>query len=194
MPRPRAFDPADVLAAAQRVFRAKGYEAASVQDLVDATGLSRSSLYAAFGDKHGLYLAVLDRYAAEGRRALQDLCGCTSPLGAARAYLSRVASEPAEGEGVPLGCLMVNAAAECASRDPETARRAGDTRRGMAQTFERLVRDAQEAGEVAPDGDPVALAHFLTGAVYGLQGLKKAGAEAEALESVVETTLRALER
>jgi TetR/AcrR family transcriptional repressor of nem operon len=192
MARPRTFDPADALDAAQCVFQAKGYEAASVQDLVDATGLSRSSLYAAFGDKHGLYLAVLDRYADAGRQSLRDLCECDSPLGALRAHFERLAAEPAAEGPVPLGCLMANAAAERASCDPDTARRAAESRRGTTETFERLVRDAQAAGEVGPNRDAGTLAHFLTGAVYGLHGLKKAGADANALGAVVETTLAAV--
>lgn len=193
MPRPRTFDPDDALAAALCVFRAKGYEAASVQDLVDATGLSRSSLYAAFGDKHGLFLAVLDRYASEGRETLRDLCACgASPLGALRAHLERTASAPADGGLPPLGCLMTNVAAEVASRDPETARRACDARLGMTEAFERLVREAQARGEVGSDRDPRVLARFLTGAVYGLHGLQKAGAGAEALADMVETTLHAV--
>ena len=192
MPRPRTFDPDAALDAAQAVFRAKGYEAASVQDLVDATGLSRSSLYATFGDKHGLYLAALDRYADAGRRSLQGLCGCGSPLGALRAHLERVAAEPAGEALAPLGCLMTNAAAERASYDPDTARRADGARRGMAETFTRLLRDAQAAGEVGADRDPEALAHFVTGTVYGLHGLKKAGADVDALAAVVETTVAAV--
>lgn len=192
MARPRSFDPDHALDAAQGVFRAKGYEAASVQDLVDATGLSRSSLYAAFGDKHGLYLAVLDRYAERGRQSLRDLCGCSSPLGALRSYLSHVAAESAAGGPVPLGCLLTNVAAERASCDPDTARRAADARRAMAQTFVRLVQDAQAAGEVASDRDAQTLAHFLTGTVYGLHSLKKAGAGADELAAVVETTVAAV--
>ena len=192
MPRPRTFDPDAALDAAQRVFRAKGYEAASVQDLVDATGLSRSSLYATFGDKHGLYLAALDRYADAGRQSLRDLCGCRSPLDALRAYLEHVAAEPAGDAPAPLGCLLTNAAAERASCDPDTARRAADARREMTQTFARLVRDAQATGDADAARDADALAHFLAGAVYGLHGLKKAGADADALDAVVETTVAAV--
>lgn len=194
MPRPRSFDPADALTAAQDVFWAKGYEAASVQDLVDATGLSRSSLYATFGDKHGLYLAVLDRYADVVRRSLRDLCDCDSPLGALQAYLSHLAAEPAAGGPGPLGCLLTNAAAERASCDPDAARRADDARRTLTQTFRRLVQDAQAAGESDPSRDAAALAHFLTGTVYGLHGLKEAGADADALGDVVETAMAAVGR
>ena len=193
MPRPRAFDPDAVLTSALDVFRAKGYEAASVQDLVDATGLSRSSLYATFGDKHGLFLAVLDRYATEGRAALDDLCACGgSPLGAIRTYLERTASEAADDGTPPPGCLLTNVAAEVASRDPETARRACNARLGMTETFEHLLREAQDGGEVDAARDSTALARFLTGAVFGLRGLQKAGACPETLADVIDTTMAAV--
>ena len=191
MPRPRAFDPSDALDAALDVFHAKGYEAASVQDLVDATGLSRSSLYATFGDKHALYLAALDRYTAAGRERMGTLYGCGSPLVAIRAHLEGIASG-ADEAAPPLGCLMTNAAAERASRDPETARRACAARTGMADVFERTVREAQAAGEVGAGRDARALAHFLTAAVYGLHGLQKAGADAGALGAVVDQTMAAV--
>ena len=192
MPRPRAFDPAAALDAALDVFHVKGYEAASVQDLVDATGLSRSSLYATFGDKHALYLAALDRYTAAGRERMGGLCGCGSPLGAVRAHLEGIAGGADGAAPPPLGCLMTNAAAERASRDPETARRACAARTGMTDVFERTVREAQAAGEVGTGRDPRALAHFLTSAVYGLHGLQKAGADADALAAVVDQTVAAV--
>ncbi|MEM1115596.1 MAG: TetR/AcrR family transcriptional regulator [Bacteroidota bacterium] len=193
MPRPRTFDPDDALTAALGVFRAKGYEAASVQDLVDATGLSRSSLYATFGDKHGLFLAALDRYARQGREALDDLCACEgSPLGAIGAFLRQTASEASEGDLPPEGCLMTNVAAEVASRDPDTARRACAARERMTTAFGRLVREAQDQDEIGTGRDPQALARFLTSTVYGLRGLQKAGADPEALADVVETTMAAI--
>ena len=191
MARPRSFCPDAALAAALDVFHDKGYEAASVQDLVDATGLSRSSLYGTFGDKHGLYLAALDRYAAGGREALGELCGCASPLGAIRSFLERSA-EPATDGAPPRGCLLTNVAAEVASRDPDTAARVATARAAMTDAFEGTLREAQAAGEVDAARDARALARFVTGAVYGLRGLSNAGADAATLTDVVETTMAAL--
>ena len=62
MARPKAFDEEVVLDRAVEVFWAKGYEATSIQDLVDAMGIQRGSLYATFGGKHQLFLTALDRY------------------------------------------------------------------------------------------------------------------------------------
>ncbi|MEM0964440.1 MAG: helix-turn-helix domain-containing protein, partial [Bacteroidota bacterium] len=143
MPRPRQYDPDAVLDAAQRAFQARGYEATSVQDLVEATGLSRSSLYHAFGDKHALFLAVLDRYAAAGDEAAEAACCGASPLAAIEAVLTQSAASDR--------CLMVNAAAERGGRDPETAARADAARQALDRRFELLVRQAQADGDVAPE-------------------------------------------
>ena len=177
----------DRLDVAQRVFQTRGYEGTSVQDLVEATGLSRSSLYGAFGDKHGLFLAALDRYAAAGRAATETACCGPSPLAAIRAVLdqsARVGEQP--------GCLMVNAAAECAARDPETATRADAARRALDARFETLVRDAQAAGEVGRQRDAAALARLLTGVVFGLRTLQTAGADQATLEAVVDEAVAGL--
>ena len=188
MPRPRAFDPDAVLDAAQRTFHARGFEATSVQDLVDATGLSRSSLYGAFGDKHALYLAVLDRYAEAGRQATDAACSGADPLGAIRAVLDQSA---AHCDG-PAGCLLVNAAAERASRDDDTAERAAQARRSYDDRFRQLVEAAQASGQVDPARPAGALAQFLTGAVFGLRALQTSGAEAPALAAVVDGAMAAL--
>lgn len=185
MARPRQYDPDSVLDAAQRVFHEHGYEAASVQDLVDATGLSRSSLYGAFGDKHGLFLAVLDRYVDAGREATDAACCGTSPIGAIRAVLE----QSARPEG---GCLMINAAAECGARDPETAERAASARRALDARFETLVRQAKAEGQIGARRSDTALAQFLTGAVFGLRALQTSGADAAALAAVVDGALAGL--
>ncbi len=185
MSRPRAFDPDCVLDAARGVFETHGYEAASVQDLVDATGLSRSSLYAAFGDKHGLYLAALDRYSCAGGDALaQTVAAAAAPLDGIRAYLALVA----EGGG----CFLVNAAAERAATDPDTAGRAAEAWNRLHAAFADALRAAQADGALAPERDADALAATLGATVYGLRGMQSAGAPPEARVVVAETAFAAL--
>ena len=186
MPRPRAFDPDAVLDAAQRVFHARGYEAASVQDLVDATGLSRSSLYGAWGDKHGLYLAVLDRYAQAGQRAGDAMCSGRPPLDAIRAVLASYAS------GTSRGCLLVNAAAERSGLDPATAQRADRARSATRDRMAALVAQARQRGEVDPGRSDAEHAQFLTGVLYGLRGLQTSGASPRELAAVVDGAMRAI--
>ena len=185
MARPRAFDPDCALDAALGVFETHGYEATSVQDLVDATGLSRSSLYATFGDKHRLYLAALDRYGRAGGDLLQRLVAdAARPLDGVRAYLDASAANR--------GCFAFNAAAERAATDPDTAARASTGWCNLQATFAGALRDAQSAGDLPADRDAEALASTLAATVYGLRGMQNAGAPQAACEQVAATAFEAL--
>jgi TetR/AcrR family transcriptional repressor of nem operon len=94
MARPKAFDPDLAVEQAMDVFWCRGYEATSVQDLVDATGVGRQSLYGTFGSKDELYLQALDRYRElEGRKAFSCLEGDEPPLERIRALFERFGSE-----------------------------------------------------------------------------------------------------
>ncbi len=97
MARPREFDRDEVLDKAIEVFWTQGYDGTSVQDLVDAMGIQRGSLYAAFGDKHQLFLEALDRYENVARGEYERLEVEIEPLdGAASvaAYLYAAVSAP----------------------------------------------------------------------------------------------------
>src|SRR5690606_20785099 len=78
--RPRSFDPDEALDKARAVFWNLGYAATSLDDIAAATGLNRPSLYAAFGDKHALYLAALRRSAREAAGALTQALAAKAPL------------------------------------------------------------------------------------------------------------------
>jgi TetR/AcrR family transcriptional repressor of nem operon len=80
MARVREFDTEAAVEAAMQVFWCRGYEATSVQDLVDATGVGRGSLYAAFGSKEGLYLAALDRYREQLAAPMLDAVRSGKPV------------------------------------------------------------------------------------------------------------------
>src|SRR5690242_17595534 len=108
-------------------FRRKGYEGTSVQDLVDATGLGRGSLYAAFGSKEGLYRAVLDRYRERYALPLVDLLRGGTP---ARELVRDILVDLVETilrDGREQTCLIVGAATERLRHDPEVAARVGAT-------------------------------------------------------------------
>src|SRR5258708_32051825 len=115
--RPREFDTDAAVERAMGVFWSCGYHGASLPDLMEATRLSRGSLYAAFGDKHGLFLLALDRYIAQalkrlddeltsGQKALPGLMACLD------GYLSRT-----DGPAGKRGCLVVATAMELAAHD-----------------------------------------------------------------------------
>ncbi|MEQ1936183.1 MAG: TetR/AcrR family transcriptional regulator, partial [Fimbriimonadaceae bacterium] len=121
MGRPREFDFNDTLERAMQTFWAKGYEATSLDDLCAATGLGRSSLYAAFGDKQSLYLSALERYeTAAVERITASISNSKSPLDGIAAFIDRIIDDIVAGPG-RRGCFIGNCAAELARQDRTVA-------------------------------------------------------------------------
>ena len=194
MARPRSFDRDDALDRALAAFEKTGYEATSFQDIVDATGLSRSSLYGAFGSKHALYLAALDRFQAHGAAQLDALfAAAPTALAGIGAYLDRIVQDAADGaEPAALGCFVTNTAVERAARDAETARRARSALEGMVDTLRRQIERAQAEGDVPRHADASVRAMSLVTTVYGLRALAKSGLTRDEAERVATEALRRL--
>jgi TetR/AcrR family transcriptional repressor of nem operon len=160
-------DPDEALDRALEGFWERGYTDTSIQDLVDGTGVQRYGLYESFGNKHGLFLAALDRYQArmvDGFLArleredadLQDL----------ENFLAALASQA----GTPRrgwGCLMCNTAAELGTTDPEAAARVDHYVSRMERVFGGLLTRAQRRGEVREDAEPSEAARYMVGVVMG---------------------------
>jgi AcrR family transcriptional regulator len=194
MPRPKSFEPELVLDQVAEVFWARGYASTSIADLEAATGLGRQSLYGEFGDKHELFLRVLDRY---GRRAPAsvELARRAAPtgLGAIRAYLhNMVVFVTPDGERH--GCLMLNTILEFGGRDSEVQQRCTRNTATMRDGFSAMLKQAKEDGEVRDDLDVTATASLLTSQTYGLSVLAKDGAPRRELKKVVDVLLTQLRR
>jgi len=193
MARPREFDPDEVLERATRVFWAKGFENASLDELCEATGLNRSSLYAAFGAKRDLYLSALARYedgsaariaaALEGRPLRDGL----------KAFLDSLIDSIVAGPG-RRGCFIGNCAAEMARLDRGAAARVRRSLERIEATFRAGLQKARTRGELPDDADPAALARFLTAGIQGLRLVGKANPDRAALEQVAALMLKCLYR
>ena len=190
MARPRSFDEGSVLDKAVEVFRARGFEGASVEDLEKATGLRRASLYGAFGDKRAVYLAALRRYdSTRAERMMAEISAATTGRKALERMFSLVIAEAVSD---PCGCLLANAASENASRDPKVAVCVEAGRRRVEGGLHAAILRGRHDGSVRGTGEPRALARFLYAAVLGLRALAKAGASRAELSGVAETALKAL--
>jgi AcrR family transcriptional regulator len=188
--RPREFDADKALGRALQVFWRKGYEGASLPDLTAAMGISRPSLYAAFGNKEALFRKALDSYAGGPacyvREALHE------PT--ARAVVERLlrgAVELQTDKRNPPGCLMVQGALACGEaanpiRQELISRRAAGEA-ALRQRFERARSD----GELPADSDPADLARYFTTVVYGMAVQAAGGASREELRRVAQAALRA---
>lgn len=178
MARPKAFDPNTVLDAAMRQFRARGYAATSVADLVAVTGINRASLYGTFGDKRQLFLACLDHYAEGGTVAILDAGG--PPRQTLERALAQAIDRALADAGA--GCFITNTVAEFGGRDPEILARARAALAAIENALDRLLRRALADGAIAADADPRARARHLLSALQGLLLLAKVNPDRAALD------------
>jgi len=193
MARPRGFDSDDVLERATRVFWAKGFEHASLDDLCEATGLNRSSLYAAFGAKRDLYLSALARY-EEGSAARIAAALEGRPLrDGLKAFLDNLIDSIVAGPG-RRGCFIGNCAAEMARLDRGAAARVRKSLERIESAFRERLEKARARGELPDDADAGALARFLTAGIQGLRLVGKANPDRAALEQVAAVMLTCLYR
>ncbi|MGH8581679.1 MAG: TetR/AcrR family transcriptional regulator [Gammaproteobacteria bacterium] len=193
MGRPREFNLEEVLDKAVETFWSKGYEATSIQDLVDGMGIHRGSLYAAFGDKQRLFLAVLDRYRKVVVRKLLDILDShASGKAAIRQFFANVVEHVISG-GSLRGCLVTNSAVERGLNDPQTAKKVAACLTQLEDGFHKTLVRAQSAGEIDPQRDPRALARYLTSSLQGLLVIGKIRGDRMVLEDVVKVTLHALD-
>jgi TetR/AcrR family transcriptional repressor of nem operon len=192
MARKREFDLELVLDRAIDAFWCKGYEATSVQDLLDGMGINRGSLYDTFGDKHSLFLAAIDRYYD---KALTRTCANLDASGPARAAIERVVRDAADcacADRQRKGCLMTNSAVELAPHCLETAERVARYYRNTEDAFCRALRRARTEGGVRSRLDDRALARFITCSLQGLQVFSKVSADRQALRDAAEGIVSAL--
>jgi TetR/AcrR family transcriptional repressor of nem operon len=192
MARPKAFDPTEALDCALQVFWHQGYEATSLQDLLAAMTLSKSSFYETFGSKHALYLAAIDRYRAT---AIAQYVCILREHNNGRQAIADVFAALVEQLDCPhgrRGCFMNNAAIESASRDAATEARVREAHRALEDAFYRAVRRAQALGQIPLDKDPRALARFLTSSMQGLLVMAKMAPGREALDDVARVVLSTL--
>jgi len=176
--RPRSFDPDEVLDKARAVFWNLGYAATSLDDLAAATGLNRPSLYAAFGDKHALYLAALRRSAAEATAALGAALQAEAPLRTVLAIIfDRTVDIYRRGEAGQRGCFLIGTAVTQAVDDPQARELLGayiaDTDRLFQERFERQ-RDQLARGVTPAAAGAMASGTFHTLAVRARTGAGEA--------------------
>jgi TetR/AcrR family transcriptional repressor of nem operon len=173
MARPRTFDEDAILDRAMRLFWRKGYEATAMSDLVEELGLGRGSIYAAFGDKHQLFVRALARYLGHQDTLLSTALDTDGPaLAQLRDVLDRLlAADAACGNA---GCFSVNSIAELLPHDEDVARLARRSLRIAEDAFARQLERAAHDGELSAAITPAEGARLLVTLVQGLQIVRKA--------------------
>jgi TetR/AcrR family transcriptional repressor of nem operon len=203
MARPRSFDPDHVLHAAERQFRASGYNGTSVDDISAATGLGRGSLYAAFDGKHGVLLQAMAGYFARlGQFAPKVLAGPDEgALERLHAYLLRAvhgvplaADVPPAPDRAASACFAAKMTLEIGASDPEVERLAKDCLSAVVGAVAECVRAAQRHGDIDPDADPDDLAYLVLTIIRGIDVIGAHGHSPDRLTSIAESAFALLPR
>lgn len=182
--RPRAYDPEQALDNARDVFWQLGYGGSSLDDLSAATGMNRPSLYAAFGDKHALYLQTLERYIERSRLAMLATMAGELPVAPALLRVYQLAlSMYLPSEGAARGCLLIGTAATQSVVDAEVRQRLGDGLRCFDQVLETRFQRAVEQGEPLAALEPAMLAKMASAILHTLALRSRAGDSRASLEA-----------
>ena len=192
MARPKKFTEDDVLDKAVKVFWSKGYEAATIQDLVDAMGIQRGSLYTAFGGKQTLFLKSLKRYSVTVVAALLAILESKpSAIESIELFFSQLV-EHLLTAGELRGCLVTNSAIERGLRDKETKQLVLKLLNALEKGFYKALLKAKQDGELSANLDLRLVASYLTSSMQGLLVMGKIHSERSVLEGINKMTLSIL--
>lgn len=192
MARPKEFDPEEALDKAMQQFWAKGYHDTSIRDLIDRTGVNYYGLYGEFENKHGLFLAALDRYRATvTRQVVAELHKPGPALPAVAKAFERLLGLMKTADG-RVGCMMCNTAVELAPFDEAAAEKVQAHMKTLRQAFGAKLEEGRAAGEIAADKDVGALAEFLATTAYSLGFLLRSGCSDAYLKRHIRTALSAI--
>ena len=159
MPRQKEFDYDEKLVAARNLFWQKGYNATSMNDLVNALQINRSSLYLTYGSKHDLFLKSLGNYIQVKENAYRKAAEKNeAPLKAVENVVRYVLKTILQDNKT---CLALNSTFELSRTDKDVNKLLKKQAMTGVQLFEKLLQQAKDAGELSTDKEPRALAHFI---------------------------------
>jgi len=192
MARHKAFNEEDVIDKAVKVFWEKGYEATSMQDLIDAMGIQRGSLYSTFGSKQQLFLTSLKRYSVTVVASLLAILDSKpSAIASIELFFSQLV-EHLLTSGELRSCLVTNSAIERGLRDEETRKLVLQLLKALDNGFYKALLRAKESGELSSEFDLGILSSYLTSSMQGLLVVGKVCSEREVLEGINRVSLSIL--
>jgi len=192
MARTKVFDEQEVLNKAMNLFWQKGYNATSAQDLVDTLGISRSSLYDTFGDKHSLFVKALKKYREERIDPVLKALDTTEDVeGYIKMFFEFIKTE-ALYETSSLGCFMVNSAVELAPVDSEVAAIANGIMHDTEDALCKAIEKGQATGVFTTQYPARSLAKFVFNAVNGLRVTVKFDTNKKMFDDIINVSLSAL--
>lgn len=195
MARPREFDEEKALHAAMQLFWEKGYEATSLSDLTTHMGIQRPSLYAAFGDKIGLFEAALRKYTqAHAARIRAQLLNKPSVKEAFRILFEGIVQEGSDlHEGSGKGCFCINAMVELAPHDAKFEVLTREHQMYLAAIFQESIERGIQSGELKSDMNAKAIAQALVISLIGVTVMMKSRPDESFMRNSLPVILQNLE-
>ena len=186
MPWTKSFDVDQTLDKAMQLFWARGFEATSIQDLVQGMGINRGSIYCTYGDKRKLFIAALNRYNLKYRKAqLVTLEQDYSPISSIKTlfyeWIERAMSDPDNS-----GCFLTNTALELAAHDADIGLIVADSQRDIENFFRRLIKKGQQTGEISNTLSATKTAQSLLAVLIGLLVLSRSRPDRKLLKSIAD--------
>jgi len=193
MPRPCAYDREDLLRCATALFWERGFAGTSVDDVVRATGVSRSSLYAAFPDKSALFLAALDHYLdTVTSTKLERLAQGERAALAIKKFLQDIADERPSANAPAHGCLLTNTAVEVGAGEEAIGELVRNAFARLERALAARLDEAQQQGDLGADTDPKQFARQLVTLIQGLRVMTRLGMEPRVARDAVRSALAPL--
>ena len=189
MPKSTQFDREEVVAKVTELFWKKGFHATSMQDLVDTTGLNRSSIYNTFGDKYQLFEESLKQYAVwQSDMTSQNMNNAKTPLESIKQLFSAIL-ENIKNDPDNKGCFYSNCTTELSNSDSKIHRLLVENKDAVVQLFENKLLLAKDAGEISPGKNAHVLALYLYSNLQGLRITAMLSDNPNELDSLVSQIL-----
>lgn len=193
MARVKEFDVDHALDQAMDVFWSQGYTATSLNDLISAMDISKSSFYATFGSKHDLFISTIDRYITSVTSQIVDAANMDAPARKIiRALFDRAVERMLKPES-RRGCYLNNCAIEVSRTDVDAADAVAHGLEIMEGAFLELVKRGQREGGVGVRHDAQAMSRYLMATVNGILVLGKANPNADKLYDIADVAMSALD-
>jgi len=192
MARTKVFDEDVILDKAMHLFWKKGYNATSAQDLVDGLGISRSSLYDTYGDKHSLFVKALKQYRKERIDPVINGVGDAEDVETYIRTVFEAVKNDALSEHRSRGCLMVNSAVELAPVDNEVAAIANAIMQDTENAITKAIKKGQEQGLFSKTHSARSMARFIFNSLNGLRVTMKFDGSKKMFDDIVNVCLAAL--
>ena len=192
MGRTKDFDKNKVLLGAIELFWHKGYNATSMDDLMETLGISRSSLYRAFTDKHTLFLKALAKYQQFSTAEIQAVIKDTDPPRLAIKKVLEFVTSRVTGDRKRKGCFMVNSEVEVGPHDKEVQKMVIANDEILENVLYKIIKKGQDSGELSSRQTPRVLARFLINNLKGIRVSAKSISDKPFFNGIIQTAIEAL--